>query len=83
LLKKLKMVYAHSIRKYLSFIFHMLIGVGKDMTCMDFRFTRLKVKVTRVLFVKQWFPLFILRDSYHKAIIFHMLIGLGETLFDV
>jgi len=54
----------------------MLIGLGKDMIPIDFGFTRSKVKVTRVLFVKQWFPLIILRNIYHRAIIFHLLIGL-------
>jgi len=33
--------------------FHMLIGLGKDMTCIDFGFTRSKVKVTRALFEKK------------------------------
>jgi len=29
-------------------IFHMLIGLDKETTTIDFRFTRLKAKVTRV-----------------------------------
>jgi len=56
----------------------MLIGLGEDMTCIDF--SRSKVKVTRVFFVKQWFPLIILRNIYYRAIIFHMLIGLGKAM---
>jgi len=38
-----------------AFIFHMLFGLVEDMTTIDFRYTRSKAKVTRVLFVKQWF----------------------------
>ena len=34
----------------------MLFGLGEDMTLIDFRFTRSKVKVTRVFFVKQTVP---------------------------
>ena len=34
---------------YRAIIFHMLIGLGKDMTPIDFRFTRMKVKVKRVI----------------------------------
>ena len=58
----------------------MLIGLGEDKISIAFGFTRSKVKVTRVLFVKQWFPLIILRNIYHRAIIFHMLIGLGDAM---
>jgi len=62
----------------------MLIVLDKDKTPIDFGCTRSKVKVTMVIFIKQWFLLIILRNIYYKAIIFHMLIGLGEamTLFD-
>jgi len=31
----------------------MLFGLGRDMTPLDFGFTRSKVKVSRVIFVKQ------------------------------
>ena len=47
----------------------MLIGLGEEKNPIDFRFTRSKVKVTMVLFVKQWFPLIFLRTFYHRAII--------------
>jgi len=63
-----------------AFIFRMLISLGEDMTPIDLGFTRLKVKVTRFLFVKQWFPLIILRNIYHRAIIFHILIGLCDAI---
>jgi len=44
------MVAAHVFENY--FIFHMLIGLGKDMTPINFEFPGSKVKVTRVVFVK-------------------------------
>jgi len=60
----------------------MLIGIGGDMTPFDFEFTRSKSKVTRFTFVKKnmltWFLL--LKTVYHRAFIFHMLIGLGENM---
>jgi len=58
----------------------MLIGLSEDKTPIDFLFTRSKVKVTSVFFVKQWFPLIILINIYHRAIIFHMLIGLSDAM---
>jgi len=69
---------------YKDFILYMLIVLDTDKTLIDFGCTRSKVKVTMVIFIKQWFLLIILRNIYYKAIIFHMLIGLGEamTLFD-
>jgi len=36
----------------------MLIGLGEDMTSLDFGFTRLRVKIIRVLFVKYGYPSF-------------------------
>jgi len=52
------------------------------MTLFDFEFTRSKGKVTRVAFAKKcrqsWFLLIILRTVYHRAFIFHVMIGLGE-----
>jgi len=53
------------------------------MTSLDFRFTRSKVKVTMMLYWKMWFPLIFLRAIYHRAIIFHMLINLGEKMAPV
>ena len=38
-------------------IFHLQIGLGKDMTPIDFEFTRSNVKVTVVTFVKKGFRL--------------------------
>jgi len=58
----------------------MLIGLGKEMTSIDFGLTRLKIKVKRVLFCKKWFPLIFLRNVYHRAFIFHLQIGLGEGM---
>jgi len=54
----------------------MLIGLEKDMTSIDFWFTRFKVKVTRLI---------ILITIYHIPLIFHMLIGLdrGMTPLDI
>ena len=63
-----------------AFKLHMLISLGKNMTPIDFGFTRSTVKVTRVFFVKQWFLLIILRNIYHRAVIFHMLLGLGNAM---
>jgi len=48
-------------------MFYVLIGLGEDMTYIDFGFTRSKVKVTRVLFVKQWFPLIILEKYLSQS----------------
>ena len=50
------------------------------MNCIGFGFTRSKIKVTRVLFVKIWFLLLFLRTSYHRAKIFHMRTGLVEDM---
>jgi len=33
-------------------VFHMLIGLGEDINCIDFGFTRSKDKVRRITFVK-------------------------------
>jgi len=65
-----------------AFIFHMQIGLGKDKHTINFRFTRSKVKVTRVTFEKKliMFPLIILRTVCHKAFIFNMLIGRGVCM---
>jgi len=65
----------------------MLIGLGEAITPLDFGFTRIKVKVTRVNCkeIYTWFLLIILRTIYHIAFIFHMLIGLDRdmTHFDI
>ena len=55
----------------------MLIGLGEAITPLDFGFTRIKVKVTRVNCkeIYTWFLLIILRTIYHIAFIFHMLIN--------
>ena len=65
-----------------AFIFHMLIGLGKDKNPIDFGFTRSKVKVTSETFVKKinCFLRIILRTNYHRAFIFYMLIGLGKNM---
>jgi len=53
---------------------------GEDLTANNFWFTWSKIKVTRVLYVKQWFLLIILRNIYHRAVIFNMLLGLGDAM---
>jgi len=53
----------------------MLFGRGKDMTPIDFGFTKSKAKVTRVLFVSAKFP-----DNYLSELSFHMLIVVGEDM---
>jgi len=45
-----------------------------------FGFTRLKVKVTRDLFCKKMVSAHYLRSIYHRAFIFHMLIGLNRDM---
>jgi len=62
----------------------MLIGLGVNITCIDLGFTRSKVKVTRVLFVKNGFYFF-LKTIYPRSFRFYMLIGLdGDmTLLDI
>ena len=61
----------------------MLIGLGKNMTCIDFWFTRSKFKVTSVIFVKKRFWLILLETIYYRAIIFYMLICLNEDMTSV
>jgi len=58
------MVSAHYLENYLSLSFHIshADGLGEDMTCIAFGFTRSKVKVTKFFFVKRWFLLIILRN---------------------
>jgi len=58
----------------------MLIVLFEGMTGTDLGFIRSKAKVTRVLFIKQWLPLIIMNIIYHRAVLFHMLIGHGEAL---
>ena len=58
----------------------MLIGFGKNMTCIDLRFTRSKVKVTRVFFCEKRCLVIFLRTIHHRAFIFHKLIGLGKDM---
>jgi len=52
-----QMISDHYLKNYLSqgfhTVFHMLIGLGKDMTPIDFGFTRSNVKVTWVTFIKK------------------------------
>ena len=42
----------------------MQVGLSKDKNPTDIEFTRLKVKVTSVFFVKKWFLLIILRPVF-------------------
>ena len=63
-----------------AFIFHMLIGLDRDLTHIDIGVIRSKVKVRRITFVKIWFSLIILKTVYHRGFIFYMLDGLGEGL---
>jgi len=54
---------------YIAFINHMLIGVDKDMTPIDIEVIGSKVKVRRIIIVKNGFPsvseeLFISKISY-------------------
>ena len=63
-----------------ALIFYMLMGLDRDMTHIDIEVIRSNVKVRRITFVKQWFPLFILRNIYHRAVILLMLIGLGKAM---
>jgi len=62
-LKMLKTIY------HRAFIFHMLIGLGKDKTPINIGFIRSKVKVTWVTFFTLSFV-----TIYHKAFIFNKLI---------
>ena len=61
-----------------AFIFHILIGLGKDKTRTDFGFTNSRTHGS--LLLKKWFPFIFLRTIYHRAFISHMLIGLGEYI---
>jgi len=51
----------------------MLIGPGEGLTPIDFVFFRSRVKVTRVTFVKKWFPLIFLTIIYYRAFICNVL----------
>ena len=78
------MVSTHYLENYYrAFIFHMQIGLDEDKNAIDFGFTRSKVKVTRVTFVKICFPHIFLRTICHKAFIFHMLIRLVEDMTNI
>ena len=79
-----QMVSAHYLESYLiiyhtALIFHMLIGLCKDMPPTGFEFTWSKIMVTwsHGHFVKQWFPLIVIRTIYHRYLICPMLLGLG------
>jgi len=57
---------------HITFIFHILIGLSKNMTPIDFKFTRSKGKVTRVTFVKYYVTMVlhnIFRTVYHRALL--------------
>jgi len=41
-------IFAHYLENYYSQIFHVFHGFSENTTCIDFRFTLLKVKATRV-----------------------------------
>jgi len=59
---------------------HRLIGLHEDMAPFDIEVIRPKVKVRLITFVIKVFFLNILRTIYHRAFIFHMLIGPGKGL---
>jgi len=65
----------------------MLIGVGGDMTPIDFGFTRLKVKVARVTCKNNWEKkhcfFIIMRIIYHRAVIFQMSICLNKDMTSI
>ena len=63
-----------------DFIFPMLPGLGANMTCTDFGFTKQKGQGHKGSFLNKWFPLIFLITSYHRAMIFYMLIGLGKDM---
>ena len=58
------------ILKTQLFIFHMLIGLGKDMFPIDFEFTRSKVKVTWVTYMINYVNSFFWTPEhfYYKAL---------------
>jgi len=61
---------------YKTIIFHMLIDLGKDMTHIDFDFTRLSGQCHKGHFCKRKqkrFPVIILKTVHHRTFIFHML----------
>ena len=77
-----KMVYVYYFENYLSQSFHILHA---DWTWLWldlywFWVNKVKDKGHKGPFCKKWFPLIFLRSIYHRAIIFHMLIGLGEDM---
>ena len=83
--KHKKMVSAHCLENNLSQSFHinfyMLFGLGEDMTPIDLRVYQVKGQGHNgPFFVKQWFPLLILKNVCHRAIMFHVLIGLGDAM---
>jgi len=60
----------------------MLIVIGDHENPVDFGFTRSKVKVTRVTFVKMLIMFSDHSPIRHRAFIFHMLIGANMTCTD-
>ena len=63
---------------YRGFIFHMLIGLSEGLSSIYFVFFCLKVKVTKVTFVKKCFPLILMITIFHRAFICIVMIGLSE-----
>jgi len=66
----------------MAFIFHMLIGFGKDKTHIDFGSLG-NGQGHKCHFCKKWFPLIILRTIYYRAFIYQMLIGLGKDMTSI
>jgi len=58
----------------------MLIGLGAKIISIGFGFTRSKAKVTMLLFGKNGFHYFFFITSYHRDMIFHVLIDLGKDM---
>jgi len=62
---------------HINFIFHILIGLYKDMTHIDLKLIGSKVKVRRIPFVK-YGCFSLLENVYYRDIIIHTFIGLDE-----
>ena len=66
-----------TVAKYRTFII-----TGENMTCIDFGFTWSKGQGHKNPFCKKGLSL-IFRTIYHRAIIFHILTGLGEYMTSI
>jgi len=60
-------------------MFHMLISPDEGLIPIDFVFLLVKSRGHKGHFCKTWFPLIFLRNIFHRAIIYNVLIAISEN----